>query len=107
MKSLRFFGASDDLFECESNFGYEEEIGCYGSHGVYRVTAGAEGLYVVAYYGATGSAWTVGVAPLREGASMPNWPMRFATDTSSPEPYSPVLVIDVPDDVQVEAIDSE
>jgi hypothetical protein len=57
-----------------------------------------------------GCSWVVGVALVEEGIALPPWPMRFETAPPSgypdPKPYSPRLIIDVPDDIQVTEMNS-
>jgi len=100
VKKLKFYGLSDDLFEVESDYGFEEEIGCYQKPGVYEVIADGAGLLVVGLYGKVEDEglWCIGIQQLNEDAAVPNWPIEMMM---SHVPYSPLLVLTVPDDVQV------
>jgi hypothetical protein len=105
-RTLTFYGASDDLFECvDTARRATEEIGCYGTAATYRLTLtrGDEtfGMFVVGVYDPAGwpkelpGCWTVGVCPLGEDVPLPGWPMRITA-----EGYSTRLSIDVPDDAE-------
>lgn len=94
-KTLSFYGASDDLFECEGAI--REEIGCFSKPGVYHLKSVEGELHVVGYYQDTGI-WSVGVAPVTEGATMPVWPSAYQVHENG---YSPMLTLEVPDDTQL------
>lgn len=105
MRTLKFYGASDDLFEIEGTTREEpDEIGCYGHGATVRVsTPEKEGLFVTAEYALCGEAtWMIGISILDEDVSLPNWPMRW-----SAAGYSTVLEIDVPDEARVTRLDTD
>lgn len=92
MKELRFYGASDDLFECEGAI--REEIGCFGVAGIYHLRSSKGEMQVVANY-TDNSCWAIGVRQVKENKPIPNWPSSFSTHDSY---YSVVLTLQVPDD---------
>lgn len=108
MKRLRFYGASDDLFECDGDL--REEINCYDKGAIYHLKSTQGEMIVYGIYapkGTPGASWVVGVALVDEGIPLPDWPMRLVTGEPSgypnPQPYSPMLLIDAPDDVAIKA----
>ena len=106
MKKLKFYGVSDDLFEMDGDL--SEEIGCYDSGAAYHLKAADGEMIVFGHYApkpTPGATWVIGVTLVEEGISLPTWPMRFETagpnGYPNPQSYSPVLVIEAPDDVVV------
>jgi hypothetical protein len=108
MKTLRFYGQSDDAFLCDGDI--RESAECWGREGVFllksksRTQGKASRLVVSGRYApqSTGTrCWIVGIANGGEGLPLPNWPMRFEAGHG----YSPALVVTAPDDVTVTAID--
>lgn len=106
MKTLRFYGYSDDNFAYSVDGRDKDEIGCYNSHAVFIVKGGGTHFAVCGYYCPKGAGgWSIGVAPGDHGRAevhIPEWPMRFER---SEREYSPALVIEAPDDVVVEVDD--
>lgn len=99
MKTLAFFGASDDLFEIEGTSGKEpDEIGVYGRPVQIEVRGGGKGLVVVGLY-CTNGCWSIGIAPLDEDVPLPDWPLRWTLSG-----YSTRLEIDAPDTAKVREI---
>lgn len=97
-RTLSFWGASDDLFECDDSVGRAtEEIGCYDAPGIYRITRGDEGLFVTGHYapGNVVGCWSVGVMQLDEDKPLPDWPI-----TISAKGYSAVVTVAVPADAE-------
>ncbi|TDN54951.1 hypothetical protein EC843_1011010 [Buttiauxella sp. JUb87] len=92
MKELRFYGASDDLFECEGAI--REEIGCFNDAGKYHLKSSEGELLVVGQYLDTGL-WSVGLSPVGEGAAVPPWPTSYSIYEHG---YSTLLTLQVPDD---------
>lgn len=108
MKTLRFYGASDDLFEFESYqddvlIASEETSPPYKKPGAYLLANLEHEMLVTAFYehDLKTPCWILGVTLVDEGASLPDWPVRFYYDESIANDYSPILEIDVPDDVNV------
>lgn len=95
MKELRFYGASDDLFECEGAI--REEIGCFNKPGIYHLKSSEGEMLIVGYYLDSGL-WSVGVSPTDEGVSVPNWSCNYSIFEHG---YSPLLTIQVPDDTEL------
>jgi hypothetical protein len=107
MRTLKFYGASDDLFEIEGTAGAEpDEIGCFDSIPAVKITGEDCGMIVVAAYAALDAmpggmpgCWAIGICPLDEDVPLPGWDMRWRT-----EGYSAVLEVDVPDGVVVSQV---
>lgn len=60
-------------------------------------------LHVVGYYQDTGI-WSVGIAPVTEGATVPAWPSAYQVHENG---YSPMLTLEVPDDTQLVMADED
>ncbi|WP_223665226.1 hypothetical protein [Serratia sp. JSRIV002] len=99
-KTLRFFGASDDLFECEGAI--REEIGCFNSLGVYHLRSNEGELLVTASYTDEGC-WAIGIGPVEDGVTIPAWPASFSTAHT----YSAMLTLEVPDDTYLALADRD
>lgn len=102
MRTLTFYGASDDLFECDDSARRDtEEIGCYRGPAMYRVQDGDAGLLVVGLYAPNNvvGCWSVGISQLDEDKPLPDWPMVFKA-----EGYSVRLVITVPDSAKCKPV---
>ena len=106
MKTLKFYGASDDLFEMDGEL--QEEIGCFRHGAAYHLKASDGEMIVYGLYApkeTKGASWVVGVSLVDEGIPLPPWPMRYETGPANgypdPQPYSPMLIIETPDDVSV------
>lgn len=105
MRTLKFYGHSDDCFEIDGTTRDEpDEIGCFdGSVTVTLIDANGDGLQVVGSYAKphnTGT-WMFGISLLDEDKPLPSWPIRFSTFENN---YSPLVEIDVPDDVVVKEV---
>lgn len=105
MPKLRFEGSSDDTFG-EYGHTMQDVDNCASGKPIeFLVTAGGESLVVVGQYGPSNAGgWLIGAAPYDpqgDDAPIPLWPMRFER---SDAPYSPALVIEVPDGVEVKAL---
>lgn len=92
MKELRFYGASDDLFECEGAI--REEIGCFSVAGIYHLKSSEGEMQVIANY-TDNACWAIGVCQVEEDLPIPNWPASYSTHEKG---YSVVLTLQVPDD---------
>lgn len=108
MKTLKFYGASDDLFELKcSDRALANEI-CNDGDGTvmgFHLKADDGELRVCAYYVDPG-VWMIGVAPVEEGQPIPSWAIRLESPGASNEApeYSAVIVVDAPDDVIVTVV---
>ncbi|WP_454917347.1 hypothetical protein [Xanthobacter sediminis] len=110
MRTLKFYGSSDDLFEIDgTGRGEPDEIGCFQGIPAVKVANEHTGLIVVAVYAAHDSmppgmpgCWTIGLCPIDEDIPLPHWDMRW-----SAKGYSTLLEVDVPDDVIVSMIGGE
>lgn len=106
MKTLKFYGASDDLFEMDGD--ESEEWGCYNRLASVLVEHDGERLLVVGLYDGPGDVsdgcWAIGVQLFREGDSVPPWPVRLETHNRK---YSPVLVLEVPDGATVSGVSDD
>lgn len=107
MRKLKFYGASDDLFEIDGTSGNEpDEIGCYDRPCVVKVSNDHAGLHVVGIYapGDGPACWSLGIMQLDEDVPLPDWPMTWSV---SGRGYSVALEIDAPDSAVVEDISAE
>lgn len=95
MKELRFYGAIDDLFECEGAI--REEKGCYDRPGVYHLISEEGELLVIANYTDNGC-WSIGLCQVDEDVPVPQWQTSFSMHEKG---YSVVLSIQVPDDTML------
>ncbi|HBL5329214.1 TPA: hypothetical protein LR339_000952 [Enterobacter hormaechei] len=93
MKELRFYGASDDLFECEGAI--REEIDCFNKPGIYHLKSADGEMQVVGYYLDSGL-WSVGISQIAEDVPLPAWPVQYQVHERG---YSPMLTIQAPDDI--------
>ena len=103
MKTLKFQGYSDDTFGLVrgkdfDNCGKNGPISCVIESGEFAQT---QGVVVTGHYhlNPIDGCWTIGLSLLGEDADFPPWPIRFRK--SLDVPYSPVLEIDVPDNVRL------
>ena len=101
MRTLKFYGSSDDLIEVESTCrddGEPDEIG--GDNALLRVynRISEEALHVVVMYGPYGL-WIIGIMQDKEDEDLPPWPMKWSNSG-----YSVVLEMEVPDEVRVKHI---
>lgn len=98
MKRLIFYGASDDLFEMDGDI--TEELNVYGKPGKYHLKSADGEMIVVGEYAPRvniAAVWMLSVAHVDDGTPFPPWPMVIREHSS----YSPAIVIDAADDVQV------
>lgn len=109
MKRLKFYGVSDDLFEMDGDI--REEIGCYEKGGVYHLKAADGEMIVYGEYAPNptkGASWMIGVALVDEGIQLPPWKIHYMTGDPDgypdPQSYTPMLVIEAPDDVTVTVV---
>lgn len=75
MKELKFYGASDDLFECEGAI--REEICVYSNPGVYHVKSTEGEVLITACYTQEGC-WAIGLAQVSKESIIPAWPASFS-----------------------------
>lgn len=103
---LRFEGYSDDTFGEYAHTKDDFDNCASGDPIEYLVTApdGSALLVVGQYAAGNASGWIIGVAPhdpSGDDKPMPDWPMRFARGD---RPYSPALLIEAPDGVNVKCL---
>lgn len=99
MKTLRFWGHSDDCFEIDGAI--QDEIGASGRGVNLRLTSPLtnDRLRIHGIYApGNGATWVFGVGLVEEDDRLPPWPIRFVPEHA----YSLALEIDVPDDIVVE-----
>lgn len=99
MKELRFYGASDDIFECEGAI--REEIDCFNKPGIYHLKSADGEMQVVGYYLDSGL-WSVGISQIAEDVPLPAWPVQYQVHERG---YSPMLTIQAPDDITLKTED--
>lgn len=101
MKLLRFECSSDDTFG-EYNVTGEDLDNCGSGKPMQCLVKSSEGsLYVTAQYGSlfANGCWNLGVMPETEEEGLPDWLIRV---TKGETPYSPVIEIEAPDDVELQ-----
>jgi hypothetical protein len=93
MKTFRFYGSSDDLFEIEGAI--REEINCCDGRASVQIRSAITEarIRIIGEYIDPGT-WSMGVSLVDEGDTLPAWPIRLFQK----HPYSVALEIDVPDD---------
>ena len=101
MKEIRVQGNSDDTFGCYygDHTGDDHDDCATGKLMAFSIKSGDEGLIVTGRYSPEpidNGTWNIGVALLAEDVPFPAWPMRFVISELG---YSPVLIIEAPDDV--------
>lgn len=111
MKTLKFYGVSDDIFACECIGGgasLNREAGCFTEGAAYLLKAGDGQMAVFAQYALPPlmfGSWSIGISLAAEGIPLPSWPMRIETAEANgyptPRVYSPVIIIECPDDISV------
>jgi hypothetical protein len=93
-RSLKFYGASDDLFEIEGyQRGEPDEI---SPDSYVKIMSGEIGLIVTAQYTRIGC-WAIGICQIDEDQPIPDWTIFFTTGKPA-RGYSVVLNIEAPDD---------
>lgn len=102
-KTLTFAGYSDDTFYCEGQGINVDKDTCGNGKPVRMVVTSAEGMMLVTgqYCPGTATGWQISIAPAHDDPDenpIPAWPMRIER---SERPYSPALIIDAADDVEV------
>ncbi|URD53773.1 hypothetical protein [Chroococcidiopsis sp. CCNUC1] len=108
MKLLKFSGHSDDIFQCtfgETATSSDETYVIDGIHAFLVQADNGDGLYVCGIYAPkiiTSACWVVGVAQLGEDIPLPSWKTSYENKVNG---YSPILVIQVPDDVVVKSVE--
>lgn len=101
-RTLKFYGASDDLLEIDGTRGEEpDEIGAYdGPRTVKVYDRFGNCLLVTALYSpASNGCWMIGISQADEDQPLPTWPMTWAATG-----YTTTLTIEVPDDAVVAVI---
>ncbi|MFW5408683.1 hypothetical protein B7L51_008700 [Pectobacterium brasiliense] len=101
MKELKFYGMSDDLFECDGAI--REEICMYRNPGIYHLKSSDGEMLVVACY-TVASCWAIGIGQVNEDTPLPAWPASFGQWDSG---YSTVLTIQAPEDTYIVTGDSD
>ncbi|MDD3029851.1 MAG: hypothetical protein PHS57_06200 [Alphaproteobacteria bacterium] len=107
---IYFYGSSDDCIEveCGETCDVSDEYNAYDCPGWLEVkTPSGDGLMVFAHYAPNGfpdGTWVLGVTLLAEDHPLPDWPISYATAENG---YSPVLIIDAPEDVIVSEREKE
>ena len=99
MKTLKFYGYSDDTFGEYGVTDTDYDNCSSGESVTFKVTAHGKALFVTGQYSRNNTGcWDVGVS-IEDENNCPEWDMRIYF-----EDYSTVLEIDVPDDFTLECI---
>ena len=108
MRTIQIYGHSDDLFELEGtvrSLGEPDEIGYFGGEVVVRLLEGAGsdvGCLIYGNYDPYSGCWKFAIGKLGEDSPVPGWAATAVWDYNNPDhPYSPLLVLTVPDNVLV------
>ncbi len=108
MRTIKIYGTSDDLFEIEGSKKEEpDEIGCYDKPvAVSIIDKQGNGLIVGGFYSlnkwkSETSSWKIVIELLEEDKHLPNWNMKWGTNSNG---YSPELTIEIPDDAVIKQI---
>ncbi len=109
MRTLKFYGGSDDLFEIEGTVRTEpDEEGCYDRPAIANIKAAEGELNIVAVYAPKGcdvGCWAIGIMPADEDIPIPPWPVSFKLNEIRPgKGYSAELTIPAPDDAVVSMV---
>jgi hypothetical protein len=98
---IYFSGYSDDNIEINGTE-LSDEIGAYDRARFIKLQRpNGDGLIVFGHYAPDGTpdgTWVFGVTLLGEDKPLPDWPITFDTCENG---YSPVMVVDAPEDVTV------
>lgn len=98
-----FSGSSDDCIEIEG--AHVNEFNAFERPGWIKAqTPNGDGLIVYAHYAPEGcpdGTWVLGVTLLAEDHQLPSWPITFWTAENG---YSPVLIIDMPENVEISEV---
>jgi hypothetical protein len=92
MQTLKMYGASDDLIECEGVHGTEEFNVCAETGQAHATFLLGNALRIHAIYD---GCWCFAVGLIDEDIPLPDWPIRILNSTKCS--YSVALEIDVPD----------
>lgn len=112
MKTFKFGGYSDDTFGEVTPRGDDYDNCASDTPIRWLLFSASEGVGVVIvgqhapFEHADG--WLVGVAPhdpTGEDLPIPPWPMRFEQPSERISSYTPVLVIDAPDDAELSCLE--
>lgn len=114
MRTIKIYGASDDLFEVETDHrdGEPDEIGCSHQLAAVKIAAGEDAIIVHGRYNATPgcAAWMIGISQVDEEIPLPAWPMTWGvTGAGTGYPrhkvgYSVLLTIEAPDNAEITEI---
>lgn len=102
MKTVTFYGVSDDLLEIEGDIKGCDEYGAYNAddgevNTCVRITHEHGRINVYAIYD---GCWSFAPALVDEDEELPGWPIRFRA-----EGYSIRMEIDLPDDAVIVVLD--
>jgi hypothetical protein len=110
MPQLKFEGYSDDTFGEVAHFRDDYDCCASGALIAYEVLFGDIGIIVTGQYGGAKwpkempAVWTVGIAPIKEDARLPDWPIQYCLGESG---YSAALIIDAPDGVTIRCLNRD
>jgi len=98
-KKLTFTGHSDDLFCVSINDQPHEEIDCFSQKAIYILEAESGTILVIGKYSYDGT-WLIGIMQVGEECPIPDWKMEIKANPDCS--YSPLLIIECPDDIKVD-----
>lgn len=93
MKTLKFYGQSDDTFG-EYGVTHYDVDNCASLKPIQcKIEADGQSLLVIGQYSRNGNGcWDIGISQTNESTPIPNWTVRISSSG-----YTAVLEIDVPD----------
>lgn len=111
MKTLKFYGVGDDVFVCQCDGGgcsLNREADGFSNGAAYLLKSGDGQMTVFGQYACppvSYGSWSVGVSLAEDGIQLPSWPLRIETAEANgfpnPRVYSPMIIIECPDDITV------
>ena len=103
---LKFIGHSDDTFGLITESMFDVDNCAKDEPIVLHLRSGKDEMLVIGHYFlAPNGTWTIGIAPVTEGIRIPTWRVYFEPRV---EPhYSPVLVVECPEDTTICAMGGE
>ena len=108
MKTVLIEGLGDRILRAKDGNGNTiEEVLCFRKHGVFRLQTESEEVRVVGIYSPPDSnkaTWLVGLQPTKCENPLPGWNFRFALSENE-NGYA--MLIDLPDDAKVVAVNSD
>ena len=108
MKTLTFYGCSDDTFGEYTTFKDDFDNCASGRPIEWLVDAPGGAVLVTGQYGETNACWSIKVTPYGgHELELPDWPMTIRKGSEDECSYSPTLEIQAPDEVTIRCLTAE